>query len=1201
MIFKSSRSRIMSSPLKPRAFLVLFLAWAAPAAASELAGTVLDAAAKPVAGVTVSAIGRTWADPVVTATARTGPDGRFVLAGAWKLENTDLPYLGLFARAPDGRCGWMGTVWGNEPASRDVTIRLEDPSDVAARLVDQDGKPLAGAEVIVQVLDRSDPERQVYDQVVLPASLEASFRARSDLDGRFRLRGIPRGVNVKARVDEPAVGRPSVFWDPAKVQSLVLDRRLGAITGRLATPDGKEIPGKVTISLRRNLAAEGLKLSAGDFSFTTSRSTTVDRDGRFQIAGLPPGGYFVELEFDAATPYSGEHRRAVVLEPGEPFKPLEIPLQRWPVVSGRVIDEVTGSGILGVGLTAYQLQGYSMQYGRRTKTDSAGNYVVAVQPGMTMIHPHGPPKAFLGMYQELCPRLEVKADRAWPDLKLGRATTLEGRVLDASGKPVAGAEIRATVPEVSGFRGNQHPLVSSDDGSYRVEQLDPTDKVPVRARTADATTEGPVVILPSDLKPPGKLDLVVDPKFAARLTGRVVDQRGKPVVDAPVLIWWNHLYYSVKVNKGMGLGQTLDQVKTGPDGRFRTRALWPGDRYHVTVDFKPYAKAETPQVMLSPGQTHDVGTIALVESSAALAGVVVGSDGKPIAGAEVFNRGDGPQPVSTRTGPDGRFRLEGLYSGSKFAFARRDGFRYGSLAEALKIAGRKYLFVRKEGYRFGGLAVDGEPQDLTIRLIKLGENPPPWKPNGPPSVEEQQAFAKRVLERLWKSLQNDRNPDQNMFLVELMAAIDPVQALTWSAGHNHRWDQTILEKRAERLAATDAAAAARLVMEQANRMNMYYLQGFAERCLESDPNGAALLAEEAAKEAQGSDGANRASALARAGSVLYHAGRRDPGRKLIEEAADLADKLPNDEQAAFARGISAKAIAPLDSKRAMALIEPIKKRDERDRYTGFIIDALSASNPDQALALVETIDSNSSLQQTLKTGIAFAIAPSQPDRAVQIVEGIKGFSPEKFQAEAFGWLATAIAPRERGRAFALIDRALALPIDKPEAFGSWTYFGGGLASAAGIALNARKIGDPEMESVMLQVMAARPDGRHGFNDPAMQAQCMTIAAPLVALLDPAAAATVLGQIEARSGLSPVDLANVAGEWWLAAWALADLKHAEGIADAQLEALKTSKNPAQILRSFRKMIEVLIIPPDRREETLRREIGSSWRPEFSTSD
>ena len=74
-----------------------------------------------------------------------------------------------------------------------------------------------------------------------------------------------------------------------------------------------------------------------------------------------------------------------------------------------------------------------------------------------------------------------------------------------------------------------------------------------------------------------------------------------------------------------------------------------------------------------------------------------------------------------------------------------------------------------------------------------------------------------------------------------------------------------------------------------------------------------------------------------------------------------------------------------------------------------------------------------------------------------------------------------------------------------------------------------------MNGALMWVMAARPDGQSGFSDPAMQTLSATIATPLVALLDPAAAETILGQIEARSGLSPLELARIAGENWLTAW------------------------------------------------------------------
>ncbi len=249
-----------------------------------------------------------------------------------------------------------------------------------------------------------------------------------------------------------------------------------------------------------------------------------------------------------------------------------------------------------------------------------------------------------------------------------------------------------------------------------------------------------------------------------------------------------------------------------------------------------------------------------------------------------------------------------------------------------------------------------------------------------------------------------------------------------------------------------------------------------------------------------------------------------------------------------------------------------------------------------ALALVDATDTNTSLPQTLKTEIAYAIASDRPDQAIRIVEGMTdGHAGQKHQAEAFGWLAVAIAPHDRSRACALIDRALALPIDKPQEFGSYIYFGGALASSAGIALNARRIGYSDMNGALMWVMAARPDGRNSFNDPAMEILSATIATPLVALLDPAAAETILGQIEARSGLSPLELARIAGENWLTAWALVDWKHAEGLVDADLNSEETMKDADSRRSGLLRMIEALLTPPSKREEYLREKIGAGWRP------
>ena len=1178
--------------------LLLALALVPQARASDPAGRVVDQEGKAVPGATVWAIGRSWAEPAVSAQATTDGSGRFTLPGAWKLGELKLMYLGLFARADDGRVGWVATVWRNQPGSQDVTIAMGEVGDVTGRLIDESGKPIPGCDISVDSLDRSPGKPDQFDAIRLPESVAKAYKARSGVDGQFMIRGIPGGAGIRAAFRAPGLGEPGVSWTGTTPATITLDRRLGALSGRLKPPDARGLAGTMKLFLSHE-SPQG-KPGKEPFQIDLSRRIRVNADGTFQIADLPPGRYELTPEFSADAPFSAKPPGAIEIKPGTSITALEIPLARIPMITGRIVDETSGQGIAGVSLRAYRLErNNSLSYGNQATTDASGNYKLAIEPGMVILEPDGPPATHMGILREACPKLEVKTDRTWPDLKLARAVAIDGVVVDASGEPVAGAEVHLVVPDVQGSFRSEAPETTHPDGSFRLEHLDPDDRIPVRARSQNATTDGAILIRTKDQTQKGKLSVTVDPKYAFRVRGRVVDQRGKPVAGAPAMLWWNRLLVSEKAMLGTGIGNALDALKTDQDGQFLSRPLWPGDRYKVSIESKVFAKAETPEIEGSAGRVHDFGTISLVEVSAHVAGRVVGSDGKPIAGARVFNRGDSPRPTATETLADGRFQLDGLYSGSRFAFARRDGFRFGRLADALKTAQRKFVFVLKDGYRFKGAAVDGEADDLTIRLLKQEEPPPAWKPQANAPFDEERAFAKRTLIRLWEKYGENAGQNGGWRLVNQMASLDPELALTWSAQNGNRFDEDVRIIAAKSLAETDGPAALKRLTDEKGTSAQHALQELADRFLGSDRDKPRSFAEAAATRAQKLNQPERAMALARAGAVLVKSGDSEAGRKLIEEAALAAAKLGTSEHQAYGRGTVAQALALLDINRALALVEPIKDHINKDRYTAFIIEAIAATNPQKALELVDTLETNGSTPQTLKTEIAYAITPTRPDEAIRIVDGMKkGHGAEKHQAEAFGWLAVAIAPTDKARAFALIERALAMPIDKTAPFGSYTYFGGALASSAGIALNARKIGYPDMEGVLMQVMAARPDGQSDFSNPAMQTLSATIATPLVALLDPAAAKTILGQIEARSGLSPPELAKVAGKWWLAAWALSDPKHAEGLVEAELAALDTQKLPNMGNSALLMMTEVLTTPPDRREDYFRERIGASWWPGFS---
>jgi hypothetical protein len=175
---------------------------------------------------------------------------------------------------------------------------------------------------------------------------------------------------------------------------------------------------------------------------------------------------------------------------------------------------------------------------------------------------------------------------------------------------------------------------------------------------------------------------------------------------------------------------------------------------------------------------------------------------------------------------------------------------------------------------------------------------------------------------------------------------------------------------------------------------------------------------------------------------------------------------------------------------------------------------------------------------------------------------------------------------------------LALTVDQPEAFQDWGNRNA-MTTAILIAARARQIGYPDLDSVIMRVMTTRSAGTGaGFRDPAMQIHSATVTAVPLALVDPDAARTMLQQIEERSGLDPVALVKVAGDDWLRAWALVDLKKAEALVDAELAALERAKKPDLQRTGLFQMVELLATPAQRREAVVLGDAGGVWHPGIS---
>ena len=138
-----------------------------------------------------------------------------------------------------------------------------------------------------------------------------------------------------------------------------------------------------------------------------------------------------------------------------------------------------------------------------------------------------------------------------------------------------------------------------------------------------------------------------------------------------------------------------------------------------------------------------------------IAGRVVDRRGQPVAGVEVFQAGDGPEPASTRTDDAGRFV--------------QAGFRHGPV----------FLFARGRGFRFHGRLVQDEVPQVEVVLTRETEQPARSMATLPDPIppEESRALARKLLEPCLAFALSHGDDRRKYFALHTLVKIDPAAVL----------------------------------------------------------------------------------------------------------------------------------------------------------------------------------------------------------------------------------------------------------------------------------------------------------------------------------------------------------------------------------------------------------------------------------------
>ncbi len=441
---------------------------------------------------------------------------------------------------------------------------------------------------------------------------------------------------------EPAsAGREGT--EPRIVSSKELDLGSATLSGRVYDERGAPL--------------EGATVSLAGSGFWPARSVRTGADGRFHWADIPAGIYELRVSEGALVAPAVD---GLILDPGAK-RAFGVQLVPGWTVAGQVMDAQTGRPIVDAEITV--ASGVLGLHTRRARSDRRGRFelegVVGDEQSL-YVEADG--------YVTAGPIRQGASDPSMT-VRLGRASMMEGRVVDERGMPVEAALVRAfgegelrdatlgtteslgvtsgPVPRISAGASGALAYVSQvetgQNGRFRLTNLRPGPYRIVASHDDFARAESESLQLRAGAAR-SDIELVMRP--GAELAGRVVDERGDGLEGIPV-----------ELRDGAEGFPRMSVTAT--DGSFSFR----GVRGQVSVTALPY---DLPPVREDVAMGEDaLVTVELALSSTlyTLRGRVVDERGFGVGGALIsVSSKSARTPVrrSAKSDPDGTFSVPAL-------------------------------------------------------------------------------------------------------------------------------------------------------------------------------------------------------------------------------------------------------------------------------------------------------------------------------------------------------------------------------------------------------------------------------------------------------------------------------------------------------------------------------------------------------------
>jgi hypothetical protein len=477
---------------------------------------------------------------------------------------------------------------------RRVTIALELGVTIAGRVIDEHGSPVEREDVTAYLVE-SNGDRLRW--------LRSS--AKTDAEGRFVLERMPRRT-VQVITKGEGIAREG---------EAIVDAAVGDVGGLVITVvRGGCIEGTVRW-------ANGRPVDAFEIHAKGPRETGKYLEGsHFRLGSLLEGSYRVEVRAE---------RSGVVGTASADVQTGSTPIEL-------VLQETQGFDLNGVVVDEHDkpIKGFSVDAnlsGPRPRFESAverpdGSFVLSgLEGGEWTV------AATAVGYQSSLQHVTLAGSSPAPlRIVLARAGRIRGRVLDATGAPVANAWVREVV-------GAYFPPLSDseDDGRFEIK-VSSTHPRLLAGKSGFSPSSIVEVEVASGQDAEG---IVLQLRPSCRVEGRVFDTHGEPVTDA-------------RIRAAPNLGSST--VKTNARGSFTLDDLAPGSVLLIASHPSIEGALASASVDLAPGHTSSV-ELRFEEPDPVRVHGRITREGKPIA-CKLALRSRSFSAECT-SGADGRFEV----------------------------------------------------------------------------------------------------------------------------------------------------------------------------------------------------------------------------------------------------------------------------------------------------------------------------------------------------------------------------------------------------------------------------------------------------------------------------------------------------------------------------------------------------------------